>query len=149
MKMFKNGVGRPSNLTIKRRRNFLICMIVILAAILCVTVTFTVKYFSISGRGKNAAAILPIIPVYTTTNKVTTTISPTKTFEINVSTNKGSEQNYTAGQGMTRVDVNGKWYILTAVVQDNRVTENVRASTPTYIYIINEKTGKVEAIVAD
>ena len=50
---------------------------------------------------------------------------------------------------MTRVDINGKWYILTAVVQSSSVSESVRATTPTYIYIINESNSKVEAIVAD
>lgn len=145
MKMFKNGVGRPSNLTIRRRRNFLICMTVILGVLLCFTVTYTIKYFAITSGSKNISGLEPIIPVYTTGTGTTPSIKPTKTVNLNVTGNGY----YTAGQGMTRVDINGKWYILTAVVQDSRVNENVRASTPTYIYIVNESNSKVEAIVAD
>ena len=143
MGVFKNGVGRPSNATKARRRNLVIILVVVLSVLLCGAVTLTVRYFDTYGVEKSAEATGSHIPVYSQG------IAPKKTIKVDTSKYNEKGKYYSSGQGMTRIYVNNKYYMLTAVVQTSAVSEDTRATTPSYIYIIEESTGKVAAVVAD
>lgn len=60
MGLFKNDVGRPSNETIRKRRQIYVVIVLALVALVGVGVTYTVSYFktnygaSVSSTSKNA-----------------------------------------------------------------------------------------------
>lgn len=146
MNIFKNSVGRPSNETKRKRKVFLIGVI-----LLVVILSFGLIYlgWTLTSRiiaNKNSAGLgRTFVPVYL--NNVT----PIRTIVNDLSSNDNNEstKGYTSGQGMTRMKVNNKYYIITGVILNSNFDKEERASEPTFIYIIEETSGKVVASIRD
>ena len=138
MEIFKNGVGRPSNETLRKRRVIILVIVIAVFALVGGGLFYLSQSFKVSGKNKNASTTRPdVIPIYTAGSKTGTKITPNKnSVTINVSSNINPK--YQSGQGMTRVQVDGVWYVLSAVIESG-ITEDKRDKSNTYIYIITNK----------